>query len=162
AWAIMLQPPAPDSELEGGPAHSHRSLARWRTFDGVLMLGFSIGFASVVAFWVAVVAPLQYWTNLICGAPARQAMTSSGAVWIQTATSERADGTKAVNTSIVSGPRNHALPTGARMSALITKPVSLTAAVSAAFLLVVNAVDQSRSIILVLLGLGLLGACGGL
>jgi hypothetical protein len=134
AWATTLVATAPDADLEGGPGSGHRSFLRWRTMDGAITMLFSVGLAVVLAFWILVVAPAQYWTNLICGAPARQALTSTETVWVHVRPNE-GPGTKGQHISIVTAPRNQAPPVGARMSALLTKPVSLTAALSAGVLL---------------------------
>lgn len=138
AWGVPLARTASDWELDGTPGADHRSFLRWRALDAILTLGFSIAFAFVVGVWILVISPAQYWTNLICGAPARQVLTSSKTVWVKVTPTKQPDGTTGLSTQIVTAPRSEAPPVGARMTPLISKPVSLTAAVSAAFLLVLK------------------------
>ena len=136
AWSIALEPTAPDRDLDGGRAAEHRSFLRWKTFDSLLTLIFTIPLMAALAFWVIVVAPAQYWTNLICGAPARQALSSSRRFWVVVTSNEGAGG--GTHTEIITAPRSEPLPAGARESALVAKPVTLTAALAAALLLVVR------------------------
>jgi hypothetical protein len=78
----VFEPPRSERELidEGLDFVTYR--LRLRTLD--LLFNLIIGwvlFAAIVA-WALLVAPLQYWVNLICGAPARQVLASSGTLWV--------------------------------------------------------------------------------
>lgn len=54
---------------------------RLRRFDLALSLFFGWLCAAAFAAWAVLVAPLQYWVNLVCGAPAREALASSSTLW---------------------------------------------------------------------------------
>ncbi len=55
---------------------------RVRTFDLALNLFFGWSCAAAFVAWAVLVAPLQYWLNLVCGAPAREALASSQTLWV--------------------------------------------------------------------------------
>jgi hypothetical protein len=134
AWTTTLAPTARDDDLIGGPGSLHRSFLRWRTMDLWLTFLFTAALATFLACWVLVIAPAQYWTNLLCGAPARQALTANQTVWIQTKRVE-VSGDAGEETAVVVASRDQTPPLGARVSTLLTKPVSLTAGLAAGTLL---------------------------
>jgi hypothetical protein len=76
-----------------GPPRSDRALAearladigyrfRLRTVDLAFSWLFMLSFGAAMLAWAVVIAPLQYWVNLVCGAPAREALASSRTLWI--------------------------------------------------------------------------------
>jgi hypothetical protein len=76
-----------------GPQRSERALAearladigyrfRLRTFDLAFSWLFMLSFGVAMLAWAVVIAPLQYWVNLVCGAPSREALASSRTLWI--------------------------------------------------------------------------------
>jgi hypothetical protein len=56
----------------------YRSKALDTVFGGIFLGLFFV----VMAGWLFVVAPLQYFLNLPCGAPARMALTSERTIWV--------------------------------------------------------------------------------
>lgn len=80
------------SALFGSP-RSDRALAnagldflgrRFRLGAVDLVLGwlFTLIFGAAMLAWAVLIAPLQYWVNLLCGAPAREALASSKTLWL--------------------------------------------------------------------------------
>jgi len=76
-----------------GSPRSDRALAK----DGLQFLGrrfrpesvdlaltwlFTLSFGAAMLAWIVLIAPLQYWVNLVCGAPAREALASSQTLWL--------------------------------------------------------------------------------
>lgn len=67
------------------------SMAFWALFgdedrdanlvDVVLAAAFMFALAAALLAWALVVAPLQYFVNLVCGAPARVALKSDTTAW---------------------------------------------------------------------------------
>jgi hypothetical protein len=55
---------------------------RPRTFDLAVSWMFMLSFGSAMLAWAVLIAPLQYWVNLVCGAPAREALASSKTLWL--------------------------------------------------------------------------------
>lgn len=80
--------------------------------------------------WVFVVAPLQYWVNLVTGAPARAAMASAETVWMTQ------DGTLSIYTAGKKANR----PEGSREVSFGANPVTTTALLSAVVFWFVNLV----------------------
>jgi hypothetical protein len=52
-----------------------------RVLDVLLASVFTIAFSVAMTAWAVVVAPLQFFVNLVAGAPARTALASSTTVW---------------------------------------------------------------------------------
>jgi hypothetical protein len=80
------------SALFGSP-RSDRDLAdagldflgrRFRLGTVDLALGwlFTLLFGAAMLAWAVLIAPLQYWVNLLCGAPAREVVASSKTLWL--------------------------------------------------------------------------------
>ncbi|HVQ57343.1 MAG TPA: hypothetical protein VMS60_00410 [Solirubrobacterales bacterium] len=78
-----LEEPRADSSLaEAGDGYeSLQSRFRPPTLDRIFATVFSLIFAAAMLAWALVVAPLQYWVNLLCGAPARTALASPETLW---------------------------------------------------------------------------------
>jgi hypothetical protein len=55
---------------------------RLRGFDLALSVLFGLVFAAGMVAWALLIAPLQYWVNLVSGAPAREALASSKTLWM--------------------------------------------------------------------------------
>ena len=72
---------AADAHLGGTSVEMHRSWYRLPTVDSFVAGVFGLGALVLSLLWVAVVASVQYWTNLVCGAPARNALTKEEAPW---------------------------------------------------------------------------------
>jgi hypothetical protein len=112
-----------------------------RAFDTVLAAVFAVVFALAMLAWALVVAPLQFFLNLVAGAPARTALASSSTVWrVQT---------DATHTEYVYGPKDlsevtdrdeaqrlaDGLAAGTvTQTTFAAKPVALTNAIAAALL----------------------------
>lgn len=82
ALSNVLRPPRSDRRLAeaGLPFMGFRY--RSRTLDLALNLLFTWSFFAATVAWALLVAPLQYWVNLVCGAPAREALASSKTLWV--------------------------------------------------------------------------------
>jgi hypothetical protein len=93
-------------------------------FDGFFTFLFEVVYLGLVVAWLTVVAPLQYFVNLVTGAPARYALASPRRTWI-----ERGKET----TTITRGPFE-AVPEGAEQIGLARRPVSLTSTITAGLL----------------------------
>jgi hypothetical protein len=127
--------PRADTDLaEVGDGYEFmQSQFRLPTLDLIFGLVFTLIFTAAMFAWALVVAPLQYWVNLLCGAPARVALASS-----ETLMREKHDGQW---TEFVYAPKDqekisedaHQLKEAMEVT-FVSKPVTLTAAIGAAFL----------------------------
>jgi hypothetical protein len=52
------------------------------TIDLVVTWLFMLSFGAALLAWAVLIAPLQYWVNLLCGAPAREALASSKTLYL--------------------------------------------------------------------------------
>jgi len=92
AFTLLSGVSASVGTLFGSP-RSERALAK----DGLEFLGrrfrpervdlvvtwlFTLSFGAAMLAWMVLIAPLQYWVNLVCGAPAREALASSMTLWL--------------------------------------------------------------------------------
>jgi hypothetical protein len=77
----LLTRERPDRDLADGPYGSLQSRFRLPALDRALALLFALAIATAMLAWVLIVAPLQYWVNLVCGAPARVALASPDTLW---------------------------------------------------------------------------------
>jgi hypothetical protein len=115
-----------DAELATGP--------RLRLLDMVLAMAFMGCLALALFAWAVVVAPLQYFVNLVCGAPARVALASGTTAW-----RVRRD---ALHTEYLKAPKGladagleQARERGDAVEVTwAAKPVTVTAAIAAALL----------------------------
>ena len=77
----LFDRPRSDRGLAEAGAELVQSRFRWCALDSVLAHLFLLVFATAMLAWAIVVAPLQYWVNLLCGAPARMSLASWRTVW---------------------------------------------------------------------------------
>jgi hypothetical protein len=121
----------PDRQLEGTPASDMTSRWRWIALDRLVAKIFTLSLFAAMAAWALVVAPLQYWVNLVCGAPARAALASQETAWI-----ERKPKPEGIGSIITyrTGPKDELPAEGATELSFATQPVTLTYAIAAAFL----------------------------
>jgi hypothetical protein len=55
---------------------------RPKAVDLVLSWLFTLSFGAAMLAWIVLIAPLQYWVNLVSGAPVREALASSRTLWL--------------------------------------------------------------------------------
>jgi hypothetical protein len=97
--------------------------------DMFLAIVFALAFAAAVATWLLVIVPLQYFVYLVTGAPAREACGSATrAVFFR-------EGNELVTQETF---KDADLPEGAVESGFSVRPVSFTAAITAAVLFAVS------------------------
>jgi hypothetical protein len=82
ALSNVLRPPRSDRRLAEAGLPTMGLRYRSRTLDLALTLLFTWSFFAATVAWAVLVAPLQYWVNLVCGAPAREALASSRTLWV--------------------------------------------------------------------------------
>jgi hypothetical protein len=142
--AALFGAPRSSAALEAAGLSELQTRFRWPLLDIVLAYAFLAVFALAMFAWSLVVAPLQYWVNLVCGAPARTALASGRTVW-RVRRSER-------HTEYVIAPKDESeLSAGdardleekragklASEISFATRPVTLTAGIAAAALLGVS------------------------
>jgi hypothetical protein len=92
--------------------------------DGLFSALFDVAFLVLFLTWLIVIAPIQYFGNLVAGAPARAALASRSRMWVI-----RKPGV----TSLVSSPIDEP-PEGAEEIGLARRPVALTASITAGLL----------------------------
>lgn len=99
----------------------YRSRALDTVFGGIFLGLFFV----VMAGWLFVIAPVQYFLNLPCGAPARMALTSERTIWVVNSPGRYwyTIGSK--------DEVDDAKERGATEISFATKPVTLTSGVSA-------------------------------
>jgi hypothetical protein len=112
------EPPEPEDLPAGMPV-----------VDLVLTLLFAAAFLAVVVAWLVVVVPIQYFVYLVTGAPAREACGSPARVFFKREGDELA---------FREALKDEELPKGAVESGFSSRPVSFTAAVTAAVLFVTS------------------------
>jgi hypothetical protein len=99
-----------------------------RPLDGLVTGLIGIAFLALWISWLIVIAPLQYFVNLVAGAPARCALAGRRRTWI-----ERREDT----TVIGSGPIKQ-MPEGAQEIGLARHPLSVTSTMTAGLLFAVS------------------------
>lgn len=100
-----------------------------------MMVIFMVAMWVVQASWLLFVVPLQYFVTLVCGAPARFALQSDERAWVERHPTD-SGGTRV---SLTYGSRAN-MPKEATESGWTAKPVTFTAVVSAAVLLLLSRV----------------------
>jgi len=133
----LLAPPRSERALAEAGLFSMAYRFRLRTLDLALNLLFTLSFAAAMLAWAVLVAPLQYWVSLVCGAPAREALASSGTLWVvRSANRTKFWFAPKDPTEFEEEPElKEAYERGEMTEAgFAKKPVSFTAAVSAALL----------------------------
>lgn len=107
---------------------------RPRGLDTILSILFSLVLAATMLAWVFVVAPLQYWVTLVCGAPARAALASEGTYWaaVYPFRTEYVLGDKDQQELLERRQETAAEPSELTEISFARRPVTFTAAISAA------------------------------
>lgn len=123
------QPPDPASETADVPADAEVPTGLW--VDGLLTAFFAVSFVVACFAWLLVAVPLQYFIYLLTGAPAREAYTSRVRVWFRLTPMEF---------HIEEALKADRMPDNATESGFFLKPVSFTAAITAAVLFAVSKV----------------------
>jgi hypothetical protein len=123
AWGTVFAPPEPISTR-------YRSVVLDLVFANLAL----VAFVSAVAIYVIVVAPLQYFVNLIAGAPARAARGSG----LRPVVRRSANASGGTTIHLEEVDRNAALPADGTEFGFGVKPVTSTVAISAALLLAVS------------------------
>ena len=128
--------PRSDRELADDPLTWLTLRSRLRTLDFALTELFVLAFAAAMLAWILLVAPLQYFVNLVCGAPAREAVASSGTLWALNSPTgtEYLLGTKLPSDYEKSELKKEAERGEMSEVSFATKPVAFTQAITAAFL----------------------------
>jgi hypothetical protein len=121
----MFGAPRSDRALEDLGLTEVQTRFRSRLFDYLLSNLFLFVLAAAMLAWALVVAPLQYFVNLVCGAPARVALASR-------TTMHRVQPTPS-HTEYVNAPKDSPEVDGAELT-FASRPVSFTAAIAAALL----------------------------
>lgn len=119
-------PPSPPS-----PPSTGREVAPTGVFviDFVFSLLFPLAFILTFIAWLLIVAPLQYFVCLVTGAPAREACASPARAWYRITLH---------GIHLEEAWKSDAVPEGATESGFSARPVTFTAAVSAAALFVAS------------------------
>lgn len=124
--------PEVGDELEVGDEHPRTAAKafprKMRFFDDLFAMIFDLAFFVVLVAWLVVIAPIQYVGNLVAGAPARLALANPNRVFVLN--DRRVVG-------IATAPRDEG-PKGWEEIGLARHPVALTAAITAALLLLVS------------------------
>jgi hypothetical protein len=138
ALPALLEGPLPEDKLRDAGLDFLAPRFRLRVLDEVLtVLALMVLLVAALA-WLVLVAPLQYWVNLVCGAPAREALASSKTLWLV----KRSDGNVQLGLDS-KDPDEFAAPEmkvarakGETMSEVTftSRPVTFTAAIAAAAL----------------------------
>ena len=116
SFASMLEPSTQRADADRGP------------LDWLLAALLAIAFVVVVVAWLIVIAPLQYFGNLVAGAPARSALGSTTRTWAL----RRKEATVVKTTPIKE------MPERAEEIGLARRPVSLTSTITAGLLFAVS------------------------
>jgi hypothetical protein len=135
-WALFGPPRSGLALWEAGLSELQTRF-RWPWMDLAFAWAFLGVFSAAMLAWAIVIAPLQYWLTLVCGAPGRTAVASRRTIWrvnrgrghteylnapkdlAELLPSERAD---------LEDVRDRRLAT---QISFATKPVTLTSAISA-------------------------------
>ncbi len=133
----LLSPAWADAKLAemGGGYGSLQSRYRSPTLDSAVTILFALTFIAAMLAWALVVAPLQYWVNLLCGAPARTGLASQDRTY-----REDRDGLiRLVLEPETKGELEDAHKSGTvSVLSFASKPVTFTAAIAAAVLWAVS------------------------
>jgi uncharacterized membrane protein YqjE len=79
--AALFGRPRSDVALADASLSELQTQFRSPLVDLVLAYMFLAVFSAAMIAWALIIAPLQYWVNLVCGAPARTALASSRTIW---------------------------------------------------------------------------------
>ena len=121
----MFGAPRDDRALEAVGLTEVQTRFRSRLLDYVLSNLFLFILGAAMVAWALVIAPLQYFVNLVCGAPARVALASRTTMY-------RVQRTPS-HTEYVNAPKDTPGLNGTELT-FATRPVSFTAAIAAAAL----------------------------
>ena len=109
----------PHDPGEDEPTTRSNLPSQW-PLDGLITVLFDIAFVILSVAWLVVIAPIQYFGNLVAGAPARLALAKPSRFAI-------------VVTAPDGGARDHWMEIG-----LVQKPVAVTASITAGLLLAIS------------------------
>ena len=102
--------------------------------DSVFALLYGLAYFTLLLAWLVVIAPLQYFGNLVTGAPARTAISSPWRQWVQREPAT-VQGPAVITLSRTPIGRQ---PAGAEEIGLARRPVALTSSITAALLFVIG------------------------
>jgi hypothetical protein len=123
-WGLFGAPRS-DRALEQAGLTEVQTRFRSRLVDYLLSNLFMLVLGAAMLAWALVIAPLQYFVNLLCGAPARVALASRTTTYrVQRSPS---------HTEYVNAPKDTPEIDGTELT-FAARPVSFTAAIAAAFL----------------------------
>jgi hypothetical protein len=114
-------------DVEQNPRSGPRAV-RAGPIDWIFGALFAIASVVVYVVWLIVIAPLQYFGNIVAGAPARLAVTSPWRSWVR-----RQEGVTVVGRSLA-----EKMPEGAEETGLARRPVALTSTITAGLLFVIG------------------------
>jgi hypothetical protein len=124
-----FEPFAEDADTEVATRRrEQRLLPRAGPLDSLFAGLFDIAFFILCIAWLAVVAPIQYFGNLVAGAPARLALANPRRMWVSH---------QPGRTELVTAPVEEA-PEGSEEVGLARRPVALTASITAGLLLAIS------------------------
>jgi hypothetical protein len=130
------RPDEEEEELQDIQYLGFLSYFRWVAFDEFMTKIFSYIFTLVFIVWAVVLAPMLYFIDLICGAPARAFVASSMTVWLL-----RSD-EKDIRSFTWQIGRKDAKPSGTlREIGFSTRPVTTTFVFAAGFIFVAGHVQ---------------------
>jgi hypothetical protein len=121
----MFGAPRSDRQLEDLGLTEVQTRFRSRLLDYLLSNLFLLVLAAAMLAWALVIAPLQYFVNLVCGAPARVALASRTTMYRVQLTPS--------HTEYVNAPKDSPEVDGSELT-FASRPVSFTAAIAAALL----------------------------
>lgn len=132
----LFQRPRSDRELADDALTWLTLRSRLRTLDFAITELFVLVFAAAMLAWILLVAPLQYFVTLVCGAPSREAVASSGTLWVLSSSSgtEYLLGTTAPSDYEKSELKKEGERGEMSQVSFAKNPVAFTQAITAAFL----------------------------
>lgn len=118
------------SAMLTGVPRSGGDLPRTGPLDWVFAALFAFAFMGLFVAWLIVVAPLQYFGNLVAGAPARRALAAPTRFVVERMREQKM-------TTLTETPAD-TIPEGAEQIGLTRRPVALTASITAALLFAIS------------------------
>jgi hypothetical protein len=119
---------AGDLDPKGGRRREGEDPLKGTPLDFLFAALFDFAYLVLCVAWLTVIAPIQYFGNLLAGGPARLALVRPTRTWVSR---------KPEVTEIETGPIDRA-PEGSEEIGLARRPVALTASITAGLLLAIR------------------------
>jgi hypothetical protein len=115
-------------KAEAARRRRQEKLPRSGPSDGLVAGLLDVALFALWLSWLVVIAPIQYFGNLIAGAPARLALASPSRIWVL----RQAGVTVLARAPVDEGPE------GAEEAGFAARPVALTASITAGLLVAIS------------------------